>query len=161
MRIRGIETNYPNLIRIQISHVTAEQMAFSTNSQIKILGWPSLKPYRIVFHRGYKVAELNTVGMNRFIVSNDQAALKMVLKGRMDIAIANRFSGLDTIQELKLNGIKMLTPPIQSDPLYHYLNAKHKSLVPQVSKILGRMKWDGGMNKILSNHNVPKPFQTK
>ena len=161
VRIKGIDAKYPNLIRIPVSHVTAEQMAFASRPGIKVSGWQSLKSYRIVFHRGYKVAERNTVGMNRFIVSNDQAALKMVLKGRMDVAIANRFSGLDTIKKLKLDGIKILTPPVQTDPLYHYLHVKHRSFVPQVTKILQRMKIDGSFNKILANHNVPRPFGAK
>lgn len=157
VRIEGIETRYPNLIRLPVSHVTAEQMAFAKLPGIKISGWRSLKPYRIVFHRGYKVAERNTDGMNRFIVSNDQAALKMVDKGRMDVAIANRFSGLDTINQLNLTDVRMLTPAVQTDPLFHYLHVKHRALTDRVTNILRRMKMAGTFNKILAKYNVPAP----
>ncbi|MFP6736073.1 MAG: transporter substrate-binding domain-containing protein [Rhodospirillales bacterium] len=157
VRIKGIDAKYTNLIRIPVSHVTAEQMAFAKKPGIKISGWLSLRPYRIVFHRGYKVAERKTKKLNRFIVSNDQAAFKMVSKGRMDVAIANRFSGLDTIKKLKLGSIIMLTPPIQSDPLYHYLHVKHRALVDRVTAIFKRMKANGAMDRILAEHKVPRP----
>ena len=68
VRIKGIDKKYTNLIRIPVSHVQAEQMAFGKSGGIKINGWESLKPYKIVFHRGYKVAEQNTIGMKRLIV---------------------------------------------------------------------------------------------
>ena len=42
VRIEGIEGKYPNLIRIPVSHVTAEQMAFATDASLKIDGWQSL-----------------------------------------------------------------------------------------------------------------------
>ena len=158
VRIEGIEAKYPNLIRVPVSHVTAEQVAFAKNPNIKISGWGSLKPYRIVFHRGYKVAENNTEGMNRSIVSTDQAAFKMVSNGRMDVVIANRFSGLDVIRKLNLNDVKLLSPPVQTNPLFHYLHSKHRSLVAKVTKILDRMKKDGSFNKILADHKVPKPL---
>ena len=63
--IRGIDAKYTNLIRIPVSHVTAEQIAFGRDPSLKIDGWQSLKPYRIAFHRGYEVAENHTVGMDR------------------------------------------------------------------------------------------------
>ena len=35
VRVKGIEANYPNLIRIPVSHVTADQMAFGTDPSLK------------------------------------------------------------------------------------------------------------------------------
>ncbi|MFP6869955.1 MAG: hypothetical protein VCE91_11520 [Nitrospinota bacterium] len=80
VRIKGIDKKYTNLIRIPVSHVQAEQMAFGKSGGIKINGWESLKPYKIVFHRGYKVAEQNTIGMKRLIVGIDRSAFLMVEK---------------------------------------------------------------------------------
>ena len=100
VRIEGIDKKYTNLILISVSHVQAEQMAFGKSGGIKINGWESLRPHKIVFHRGYKVAEQNTIGMNRFIVGTDRSAFMMVEKGRMDVAVANRFTGQKIIEEL-------------------------------------------------------------
>ena len=82
VRIKGIEATYPNLIRVPVSHVTAEQMAFGRDPSVKIDGWNSLKPYRLAFHRGYKVAERNTVGMDRHLSGTDVNAFIMVENGR-------------------------------------------------------------------------------
>jgi polar amino acid transport system substrate-binding protein len=154
VRIEGIEAKYPNLIRIPVSHVTAEQMAFGRDSSLKIEGWTSLKPYRIVFHRGYKVAERNTVDMNRYLTGTDVNAFTMVEKGRMDIAIANRFSGAKIIKDHGLKNVKMLKPPVQRDPLYHYLHSKHGDFVDDITRVLTMMKTEGKFAGILEQFGV-------
>lgn len=158
VRIEGIEAKYPNLIRIPVSHVTAEQMAFGTDASVRISGWPGLKGKRIAFHRGYKVAESNTIGMNRHIVSSDTAAFKMLSAGRMEIAIANRFSGQKMIRELGLKNVVMLVPPLQANPLFHYLHKKHAALVPKITAAMQRLKTSGQMAEILKKLKVPAPI---
>ena len=154
VRIKDIETKYPNLIRIPVSHVTAEQMAFGKDASVKIDGWKSLKPYRLVFHRGYKVAEQNTVGMNRHLTGTDIIAFKMGDKGRMDIVIANRFTGAKVIQDQGLKHIVMLTPPLQRNPLYHYVHSRHRDLVDDVTRVLKSMQSQGDFSKILKQFGI-------
>jgi len=154
VRIKGIESLYPNLIRIPVSHVTAEQMAFGRDTTLKIDGWSSLKPYRLVFHRGYKVAEQNTVGMDRHLTGSDVNAFKMVDNGRMDIAIANRFTGEKIIADHGLENIAMLLPPVQRDPLYHYVHSKHSDLVDDITRVLKSMEQRGEFARILRQFGV-------
>ena len=154
VRIAGIEEGYPNLIRIPVSHVTAEQMAFGRDKTIIIDGWQSLAPYKLAFHRGYKVAEKNTEGMNRYLTGTDEAAFRMVATGRMDLALANRFTGERVINELGLDTVVMISPPVQVDPLYHYLNKKHADLVPQITAVLREMEADGEIEAIRSGYGV-------
>jgi len=154
VRIEGIEARYPNLIRIPVSHVTAEQLAFGRDSSQKIDGWTSLMPYSLAFHRGYKVAERNTEGMDRYLTGTDVNAFKMVENGRKDIAIANRFSGAKIIKDHNLNNVKMLTPPVQRDPLYHYLHSKHSGLVGDITCVQTKMKAEGKFSEILEEFGV-------
>jgi polar amino acid transport system substrate-binding protein len=155
VRIKGIEAKYSNLIRIPVSHVTAEQMAFATDPSLKINGWKSLKPFRLVFHRGYKVAEQNTVGMDRYLTGTDVNAFRMVEKGRKDIAIANRFSGQKILQDEDLKHVVMLRPPVQRDPLYHYVHFRHRGLVEDITRALKSMKTEGKISKILERFGAP------
>jgi len=148
VRIEGIEKSYPNLIRVPVSHVTANQMAFARDSGLRLAGWDSLRAYRIVFHRGYKVAERNTEGMNRHLSKDVKTALTMVDRGRMDIAIANQFSGRKVIGETGLRNVHMIAPPLQSDPLFHYLHRKHADLVAPVTAELERMRAAGEFDAI-------------
>ncbi len=154
VRVEGIEANYPNLIRIPVSHVTADQMAFGTDASLKIDGWKSLKSYRIVFHRGYKVAEQNTVGMDRHLAGTDENAFKMVDKGRRDIVIANRYSGVKIIKDQGLKRVKILLPPLQRDPLYHYVHSRHRSLVDDITRVLKSMQSRGDFSRILEQFGV-------
>lgn len=149
VRVKGIEAKYSNLIRVPFSHVTAEQMAFGRDPSLMIDGWKSLRPYRIAFHRGYKVAEQNTAGMNRHLTGTDVNAFKMVEKGRMDIAIANRFSGEKILRDQGLKRVVMLMSPLQRDPLYHYLHSRHRDLVEKITRVLESMKSEGKIDKIL------------
>ena len=154
VRIKGIEATYPNLIRVPVSHVTAEQMAFGRDPSVKIDGWNSLKPYRLAFHRGYKVAERNTVGMDRHLSGTDVNAFIMVENGRVDIAIANRFTGAKIISDHGLKGVVMLLPPVQRDPLYHYLHARHRALVADITRVLKSMESQGEMARIRERFGV-------
>jgi polar amino acid transport system substrate-binding protein len=154
VRIAGINKVYTNLIRIPVSHVTAEQMAFGRDATIAINGWQSLAPYKLAFHRGYKVAEENTKNMNRYETRTDEAALRMVASGRMDLALANRFTGEKIIHELKLTNVVMLRPPVEVDPLFHYLNKKHAVLVPKITAVLSRMEADGEIKAIRQRYGA-------
>ena len=161
VRIAGIQAKYRNLIRIPVSHVQAEQMAFSRNPDIPIQGWTSLKPWRLVFHRGYVAAEENTHGMNVQLVNDDSQAFKMVEHGRADIAIANRFTGNKILKELGLSDIHMLIPPVEVDPLYHYLNKKHLNLVPKITAVLEKMRAKGRFAEIYRRYGVEPLNKTK
>jgi polar amino acid transport system substrate-binding protein len=154
VRIAGIDKVYTNLIRIPVSHVTAEQMAFGHDATIIIDGWQNLSPYKLAFHRGYKVAEKNTEHMNRYLTRTDEAAFRMVASGRMDLALANRFTGEKIIHDLKLTNVVMLRPPVEVDPLFHYLNKKHAELVPKITAVLRSMEADGEIKAIRRRYGV-------
>ncbi len=154
VRIEGIDEKYPNLIRIPVSHVTAEQMAFAQDPTIVIDGWESLRPYTIAFHRGYKVAEKNTIGMDRHLTGKDSSAFNVVENERVDIAIANRFTGEKIIRDLDLTNVTMLLPPIQRDPLFHYVHIKHATLVEEITQILKTMSEQGEFDSILREYGI-------
>jgi polar amino acid transport system substrate-binding protein len=53
-----------------------------------------------------------------------------------------------TIRNLKVKGVKRLSPPILVQPLYMYVQKKHRALVPELSKALRQMKADGFFDKV-------------
>jgi polar amino acid transport system substrate-binding protein len=149
VRIAKINQTFRNLVRIPVSFISAEQMAWTVKDKnIIINGWNSLRPYRIGFHKGYKAAENGTKWMNVEVVSEAKQAFKMLNLGRIDVAIANKFTGLSIIKTFALDNIKMLDPPVQVEPLYHFLNKKHKALVPKVAMELLKMKINGRVQVI-------------
>ena len=57
-------------------------------------------------------------------------------------------------KKMNLNQIVMLIPPVQVDPLYHYLHKKHKALVPQITAILKKMRQEGKFQEIYKQFQV-------
>lgn len=150
LRISGLKSKYPNLLEIPVSTVVSEQMAWSRHSINVDKGWESLRPYRIAVVRGYKTAEKNTAGMNVHVISTWKQAFKLAEIGRVDLALASRFSGMQTIRELELKDIiKALEPPLVVTPLYPYLHKKHEALLPQITKALQDMLAENRFNVIL------------
>ena len=91
--------------------------------------------------------------MNPYLVATDLQAFTMVEKGRMDVAIANRFTGKQILKDQNLN-LVMLTPPVQRDPLYHYIHSRHRGLVDDITRVLKMMESRGDFAKILKQFGV-------
>lgn len=147
-RIADIVNDYPNLRMIPIPIYILEARVFSKDVEFSVNGWESLRPYNIGIVRGVKHAELGTKGMNRHISVNYDHLFKMLYKKRVDIVVAARLSGLESIAKLNLKEIKMLDNPIVKLPLYHFLHKKHERLIPKLTEVLRRMEKEGTLQKI-------------
>ncbi|MFZ6747519.1 substrate-binding periplasmic protein [Undibacterium sp. Ren11W] len=138
----GMELDYPNLLIVPVPLLTYEIVIFSRGTNFVVNGWESLRPYTIGFVKSIKIVEKNTQGMKVEVANSlRQAFLKMML-GRSDVVVANRASGLAVLRELNLTEIKVLTPPLASFPVFHYLNSKHAALVPKLTTVLQQMQKD-------------------
>lgn len=135
-RVNNISLKYTNLIKVPFSYILAKHVAFSKTKDFNVNGWRSLSSYRIGLTLGYKMAEKNTKGFNVFFVDSPDHAFHMLDANRIDIVIAPQLIGLSILDNLDIKGIKVLTPAIQIDPLYHYLHKKHVDLVPKINTAL-------------------------
>jgi polar amino acid transport system substrate-binding protein len=149
-RIKGMETIYPNLIRVPESIIKFEFVAFSKKSDIKISGWDSLKPYNIGFITGWKILEANITGTKSLIkVKNERVLFDVLNEDKVDIIVYDRLQGLTLLRELKYGDIHSIKPPIAVKDMYLYLHKRNKDLVPLLSDAIRGMKKDGTYNKIL------------
>jgi polar amino acid transport system substrate-binding protein len=147
-RINDIDKTYTNLIKVPTSYLSAVHYVYSTDPDIKVNGYKSLKSKTIAFRRGLKVVEKNTVDFNRMQVSFPEQAFLMLENGRVDIVIEEELSSTSIIKENKLENIRRLSPAISEDKLFHYLNKKHKHLVPEIDRVLKAMLLDGTIEKL-------------
>lgn len=148
IRIKGIDKEYPNLHIIPLSFVSVDFVVFTKKRPFKISGWESLKKYTISYLRGTKIIETKTKGMKSQPVNSLESAFSMLTRGRADIVVETHYMGLITLNKLKLKNIKVLEPPLEIIPLYHYLNKKHQALIPQLNDILKNMKKTGKIDKL-------------
>lgn len=136
----GIEKTYPNLVVVPVPVASYEVVAFvPTHSVVSVNGWSSLLALRIAFVKGIKIIEENTGGMQAVPLASLQQAFAMLDKGRVDVVLANRISGLAALRAMKLTGIEARQPPLAAFPVFHYLHVSRKALVPKLSQVLQDM----------------------
>lgn len=143
MRVQGIEKKYANLIQIPVGIARIDGVVFTKSLDIQVDGFESLSPYSIAIRRGVKFAEDGTAGMNRTISESLEHAFLLLDKGRIDVVIATRFTGLSVLNKFQYQEISVLEPPLITTNLYHYLHYNKKALVPKITAILEKMRNDG------------------
>jgi polar amino acid transport system substrate-binding protein len=72
----------------------------------------------------------------------------MLENERIDAVVAPRISAIISLADLEFDTIKILEPPLQSLPLFHYLNIKHKSLAEKLENVLHKMEEKGEIQQI-------------
>jgi polar amino acid transport system substrate-binding protein len=146
-RIDGIAKNYPNLIQIKLTINFIAGTVFTKTVKFQVEGWQSLRPYRIGYVRGIKFAERNTVGMNALLAKDYSPLIRMLEKGRVDIAVSPSVNGWYQIRKMGVEGISDLPPPIMKFDLFHYLHKKHAALAPRISEVFAQMRESGELSE--------------
>lgn len=139
-RILGIEKKFKNLIRIPVSINKISIVAFTMDKEIKINKIDDLKHYTVGVRRGIQFAENISDEKNIYKVAKIEQLFNMLYLGRIDVAVEANVAGIEIIKKLKLNGIHISKKPLISKKLYHYLNKKHKKIIPFITNSLQDMK---------------------
>lgn len=152
-RIFSLANDYPNLIRVPTAFSYVAPTAFvnnQSNIDFKVEGWASLKPYRVGAVQGMRFAELGLKDRMQTVetVTGSDQLLRMLESLRIDIAVTGQINGLYHINAMDLTHISVLTPAIEKDALYHYLNVKHHALVPLLDRTIRDMIESGELMRI-------------
>ena len=141
----------PNLVKIPVPIAYGQLVVFTKDKSFEVTGWDSLAPYKIGTLIGLKEAEEKTQEMKVEKSVEPDALFKKLDAGRNDVLVLPKDLGLMIIKQLNLPGgkaIRILEPPLQEDKLYHYINKKHKDLIPKITRILQQMEADGEIQRI-------------
>lgn len=76
-------------------------------------------------------------------VDDSKQLLTLLDKNRADVVVTVMIEGLSVIKEAGLQGVKVVEPPLETVPIYPYLNKKHAHLVEPLDLALKEMKEDG------------------
>ncbi|MCP4024107.1 MAG: amino acid ABC transporter substrate-binding protein [Desulfobacteraceae bacterium] len=143
-RIKNINKHYPNLIRVPVAYMWAEQVVLSKNVDFKVDGCESLRPYNIGLRLGVIAMEECTKGMKAISVAKVDQLFYMLDAGRIDvIASGGKLFLLGELSKTNYKGMKVLSPPLKRIPLYHFLHKKHKDFVPVITKVFQAMEKEG------------------
>ncbi|QTH64012.1 transporter substrate-binding domain-containing protein [Psychrosphaera ytuae] len=145
MRIESYGDNNDRVIRVPTPYYQLQTMAFvNKNRKIPIKSIKDLQGLKVAVVKGVKHTENATKGLESVVaLTNTKQILKLVDKGRVDVALTNTIDGLVAIERLSLNNVVSLDQPLATEPLYHYLHKSNEALVPKVDNQIKMMKESG------------------
>jgi polar amino acid transport system substrate-binding protein len=156
-RAAWIEKDFPNLIRIPVVLAHGLIVVFTKNVEFEVNGWNSLRPYSIGVQIGVKLVEAKTAGMQVVPMVTVEQLFRTLAFERKDIVVLPRAVGLMTLKTMKREGfddnlplqdIKLLKPPLERVEGYHYLHKKNEQLVPKMTAVLHQMDEEGLIQRI-------------
>ncbi|MCW8914965.1 MAG: transporter substrate-binding domain-containing protein [Magnetovibrio sp.] len=143
MRIKGLEANFPNLVRVQERLIVNDFVAYSRGLDLRSETWESLKPYMVGYINGWVIFERNLPSNQpKATVRDPQQMFAMLNKQRIDVALYERWQGLYNAHSSGLI-VKVHEPPLASVDMYMYVHKKHAKLAQPLAKVLRAMKADG------------------
>jgi polar amino acid transport system substrate-binding protein len=151
MRVAGLETKYPNLIRVPEEVAVNDFVAITTRYSFETTSWDTLKPYVVSYIIGWKVFEQNQPqGMELTKVRDAEQLFTLLANNRADVALYERWQGVVQTRAMGLK-VTVLEPPLVHTKMYMYLHKKHAALVPRVAQALVKLKKNGTYQRIFDN----------
>lgn len=150
MRVKGLEKDFPNLIRIEEKVIDNDFVAYSISESFATSGFDSLRPYQVAYITGWKVFEdavLPGTAVTR--TQNAEQLFSLLANGRADVVLFERWQGSHLVRERKLPA-RALEPPLVRTEMFMYLHKKHAMLVGPAAKALQAMKADGSYQRIVA-----------
>lgn len=142
-RIDGISNQFKNLVQVPIPINIIQGAVFSKKYRFPIMGWHSLRPYKIGIVRGILFAEQQTAGMDRLVFDSYGALIEALQNDVVDVGVMLRIGGLDAIQKLRSHGISELEGVLETLFLYHYVHASRSDLADKLEPVLKTMLLNG------------------
>jgi len=155
MRIKGLEKQYPNLVRVPEKVIDNDFVAYSRRHAFPTRNWEALAPYHVAHIIGWKVFEKNLGNRGEITrVRNAEQLFDLLRQDRADVILYERWQGLWWARELALDA-RLLEPPLASQEMFIYLHRKHAPLVGKLAAALAAMKQDGSYKRIFDDTLAP------
>ena len=150
MRIDGIHLRFTGLEQVPIPINYQQIAAFSKTYRFPILGWHSLRPYKIGIVEGVLVAERGTRGMEVRAAASYTELIEWIHDGEVDVGVMPRISGLVALHDSERADVQEMKGVLETMLSYHYLHRSRADLRPRLSKVLKEMLLDGTTKKLRS-----------
>jgi len=162
-RVAGLETKYPNLIRVPESYLSIDMVLFSKKKpEFIVNGWESVKSHSLAIISGWKIMETNFARLGNSVeiikTDNIEQSIALLKKNRVDFIAYSNWSGLEYLKSRNIGDIKLLKPPLAQPTFFVYLHKKHEDLVPKLANAIREMKQDGTIKTMFEK--ILKPYLT-
>lgn len=157
LRVRGLEKDYPNLVRIDEKIADNDFVAYSVHYDFATRSFADLRPYLVAHIVGWKIFERNLdSGFQRTTAQDAEQLFGLLKSDRADLVLYERWQGLTYLRE---QGIKAraLEPPLARTEMFVYLHKKHAHLAGNAAAALRAMKADGSYDRIAAQTLTTAP----
>ena len=155
-RVKGIDKNYKNLIRVPEKIMDWEFVGFSYQPLNLKYGWRDLSGKSVAHINGWKIFEINvpnTVEVSR--TNNAKSLFNLLKRKRTDIVLYERWGGHFILHEMNMRDVKMCKHPLAVKEMFIYLHKKNKALVPLLAESIAKMKKDGSYQDLFNKFLMP------
>ncbi len=150
VRVKNIETQATNLIRIPYAIGSLKAMAITRTGQAKVVGMAGLVNKRVGIVRGVELTERMTKNLDRQILNSIEGLFSILLSGRVDLILFPELDSLKYIKTHKLEGKVVISDDaIFSVPLYHFVHKDSKELADQLTVEMKIMKEEGALQELI------------
>ncbi|MGB1236704.1 MAG: substrate-binding periplasmic protein [Pseudomonadales bacterium] len=148
-RIFEIADEYTSLVRVPTPLNYIESAVFTRDQDFTVTDCQALDAYAVGIVGGVKHAEICVVGLRDVqVFGTSEKMMKLLNLGRIQLAITAKVNGQVLVSQMKLSGIKPLSPALRKMPVYHYLHRKHRDLVPQIDAVFQEMQRSGELEQL-------------
>jgi len=149
-RIAGLPlAQYPNLIMVPEPVSELIFTVFTRSPDFNAATWADLQGRQVGAVTGWKIVEMNLKnGQHLQRVRDEEATFALLDKGRVEAIVGGLYTGREIIRTHGYQGMRALSPPLATEPMYLYLNKRHAALVPKLAEALRSMRRDGTQQRI-------------
>lgn len=147
-RAAGFEAAYPNLVQVPEPIGEEQFVAFALRPGITVRAAADLAGHAVGHVTGYKILERLLAGHAAVTtVRDNDALLRLLGAGRIDLAVTHRWGGLDAARRTGV-AAQVLEPPLARVPMYVYLHRRHEPLVQPLATALAAVRRDGTWQRL-------------
>ena len=151
MRIRAVAEEHPGLLLVPVPLVTMEVRGYARRGEAVPTDLSSLAAWRVGHPRGVIALEKLLAHVPRRVeATTRQDLLRLLRMGTIDLALFASTAGEPDIDAGQTEGLARLPAALHSTPLYALLNARHRALLPQLTKALQQMEASGESARLRS-----------
>lgn len=152
VRIRVIEEDYPNLIRVPYAIGSIKVIAITKNDRYPINQQSDMLDKRVGILRGVEVFDTLTQGFRREVVNDIDSLFELLLSGRVDLIL---FPDSGVQKYVKGRGLSKRVnvgdQAILELPLYHFVHKDEYVLAKKLTKEMQAMKESGELEQLINS----------
>jgi len=142
----NVEKKFKNLLRIRPQVSESLGSAYTISSKITSYDLDQLKNYSVGYVSGVRWVLKRLEGVDAVTVKTYPQLAKMLLNGRIDIAVGTELSMDAAIKSLKEDTslIHKLNPKANRSPTFHFVHKSNADIIPKLEKALKELIQEKG-----------------